>query len=121
MGQEKVDNSLPTQDMFSYLRLFEEDVPEWLQCYSERRKVSFADVLSSRVAYYPGSGFDGTLVRICNKAHAIHSYLNVDYGLSKESLLTHLSDLTAYLDTIALVGWNGKRRTCCPMDSIRLM
>ena len=110
MGQEKVDNSLPTQDMFSYLRLFEEDVPEWLQCYSERRKVSFADVLSSRVAYYPGSGFDGTLVRICNKAHAVHSYLNVDYGLSKESLLTHLSEPDSILGyhSIGRLEWKEK-------------
>ena len=42
--------------------------------------------MGGRVGYYPGSGFDGNLVAVANKAHCVHSFLYVDYLVKKEEL-----------------------------------
>jgi hypothetical protein len=74
----------------SYLSQFEEEMPMWLMDYGKEKKLSFSDIMSGRVGYYPGSGYDGTLIKVGNMSHAIHSFLYVDYGISKKNLICHL-------------------------------
>lgn len=78
-------------DIAEYLLRYKEELPQWLKEYSQGRKLSFSNILSGRVGYYPGSGFDGTLVKVGNMSHTIHSFLYVDYGINKEEMINHLS------------------------------
>lgn len=78
------------QKMCEYLLQFEEETPKWLNNYNEGIEVTFADIMSGRVGYYPGSGYDGTLIKVGNMSHAVHSYLYVDYWLKKNDLVNHL-------------------------------
>ena len=75
----------------SYLSEFEEYEPYWLRRFKEGKPVSFSEIMSGRTAYYPGSGYDGTLIKVGNMSHAVHSYLYVDYGIGKKDLISHLA------------------------------
>ena len=66
-------------EMISYLSNFREETPEWITQYLCGEQITFKDVMSSRVGYYPGSGDDGTLMKVGNKSHSVHSFLYVDY------------------------------------------
>lgn len=79
------------QDMISYLKNYREDVPKWLDNYLHGGQITFKDIMSSRVAYYPGSGYDGTLMKVGNKSHSVHSFLYVDYLLKRKDLENHLA------------------------------
>lgn len=76
------------------LENYREEVPQWLRDYrpGQERKVTFREVLSSHVLYYPGSGFDGEPVRIFNRSHSAHVFLYVDYGVSREQLDAELAE-----------------------------
>ena len=76
--------------VISYLSKYKEAIPQWLCNYPNGGKVSFSDIMSSRVGFYPGSRFDGTLMRIGNKSHAVHSFIYVDYGVRKDDLVNNL-------------------------------
>ena len=69
-----------------YLSNYREEEPTWLGRHLRNEQVTFKDIMSSRVGYYPGSGFDGNLVAVANKAHCVHSFLYVDYLVKKEEL-----------------------------------
>jgi len=75
-------------DMVSYLKDFREELPTWLSNCLQGGKLSFKDLMSSRVAYYPGfhqrCNCDGTLIKVGNKSHSVHSFLYVDYIKRKE-------------------------------------
>lgn len=75
-------------DMISYLKDFREEAPTWLSNYLQGGKLSFKDLMSSRVAYYPGyyqrCYCDGTLIKVGNKSHSVHSFLYVDNIKRKE-------------------------------------
>ena len=47
--------------------------------------------MAGRVAFHPGSGFDGTLIKVGNISRAVHSYLYVDYGVGKDEMINHLA------------------------------
>ena len=66
-------------DMISYLKEFREEAPVWLENFLRGEQITFKDVISSRVGYYPGSGYDGTLIKVGNMSHSVHSFLYVDY------------------------------------------
>jgi hypothetical protein len=70
-------------DMITYLRNFREEEPEWLKDYFNGKKFTFKDIMSSRVGFYPGYYLklhcDGTLIRVGNKSHSVHSFLYVDH------------------------------------------
>ena len=70
-------------DMISYLKDYREEVPAWLSDYLQGKQFSFKDIMSSRVAYYPGyyqrGNCDGTIIKVGNKSHSVHSFLYVDY------------------------------------------
>lgn len=94
MPQNQVNNkdSNLRKEVYSYLLQYKEDVPQWLKDYGNGMPISFADVMSGRVGYYPGSRFDGTLIKLGNKSHAVHSFLYVDYDVSREEMENHLAE-----------------------------
>ena len=69
-------------DMISYLKNFRERIPTWLENYLRGERITFLDIMSSRVAYYPGyyqrCNCDGTMIKVGNKSHSVHSFLYVD-------------------------------------------
>lgn len=69
--------------MQKYLRLQPEELPSWLLKYKNGATVDFKTIMSSRVVYYPGAGYDGQPVATFNQGHFAHVYLYVDYGVSK--------------------------------------
>lgn len=83
-------------DMISFLSNYREESPAWLENYLHGEDISFKDLMSSRVAYYPGSGDDGGLIKIGNKSHSVHSFLYVDYGVRKKELETKISTILRY-------------------------
>ncbi len=86
------DPNTKDNDIISYLSKFKEEMPSWLLNYKKDMPVSFLDIMSSRVGYYPGSGFDGMLIKVGNKSHSVHSFLYVDYLISKDKMVSHLSE-----------------------------
>lgn len=95
-------------EMKEYLHRFKEPMPEWLRQYKCGDHVSFAEFIGGRVGYYPGSGFDGTLIALCNRAHCVHSFLHVDYGLTREMLEEHLNERDCFkgYHSIGRVEWS---------------
>lgn len=81
--------------MTSYLSQFREEVPLWIHNYLRGEQISFRDIMSSRVAYYPGfiqrCNCDGTLMKVGNKSHSVHSFLYVDYLITRERLQEQLA------------------------------
>ena len=84
-------------NMISYLSNYREETPEWIGKYLCGEQITFSDIMSSRVGYYPGSGFDGTLMKLGNKAHSVHSFLYVDYLLKRRELLDHIAQKDSIL------------------------
>lgn len=95
-------------DMISYLKGFREEVPTWLNEYLQGKQLTFKDIMSSRVAYYPGSGYDVTLMKVGNKSHSVHSFLYVDYMLKRVDLEDHLAQRDSILGyhSIGKLEWN---------------
>lgn len=75
-----------TRTIIQYLSLSREDVPNWLQCYNPGDYVPFSDFMSGRIGFYPGCGSDGQLIKLCNLSHSVHTFLYVDYMLTREDL-----------------------------------
>ena len=69
-------------DMISYLSKYREETPEWIGRYLRGEQITFRDIMSSRVGYYPGyfqrCNSDGTLIKVGNKSHSVHSFLYAD-------------------------------------------
>ena len=82
--------------MISYLSKFREETPVWLENYLHGEQLSFRDIMSSRVGYYPGSGYDETLMKVGNMSHSVHSFLYVDYLLKREDLGNHIAQKTVF-------------------------
>ena len=80
------------KEMTQYLHSYREEMPAWLVNYKPGDHVAFSDFMSGRVGYYPGSYFDGTLMKIGNMAHCTHAFLYVDYLLSRKDLESHLKE-----------------------------
>ena len=79
------------EEMIFYLSKFHEEPPAWLENYLHGGQITFKDIMSSRVGYYPGSGYDGTLMKVGNKSHSVHSFLYVDYMLKRKDLEDHIA------------------------------
>ena len=84
-------------DLISYLSNYREETPVWLEHYLQGEQITFKDLMSSRVAYYPGSGDDGTLIKVCNKSHSAHSFLYVDYLVKRKELEDHIAQKNSFL------------------------
>ena len=50
------------------------------------------DFFKSRVVLYPGAGFDGEPVHYFGSRHLAHCFIYVDYGLTKDQIITELND-----------------------------
>ena len=96
--------------MISHLSKFREETPTWLKNYRQGDKITFKDIMSTRVAYYPGSGYDGMLMKVGNMSHSVHSFLYVDYGLSKSDLEDHIAQENSIrgYHPIAEIEWQEK-------------
>lgn len=49
------NNKVPHLTVVDYLSQYKEDMPQWLSNYNSEAKITFADIMSSRVGYYHGS------------------------------------------------------------------
>ena len=96
--------------MTDYLKKWQEGIPSWLANYRTGDKVAFSDFMSGRIGYYPGSSFDGCLIETANKAHCVHSFLYVDYGVTREQVEEELSKKDAIMGyhSIGRVVWSHK-------------
>jgi len=78
------------EDIISYLSKFREETPTWLENYLHGGQITFQDIMSSRVAFYPGyfqrGNCDGTLIKVGNKSQSVHSFLYVDYKIGRKEL-----------------------------------
>ena len=75
-----------------YFSVDKEPLPSWLEKHKKGDKVNIAELLNSRLVYYPGAGTDGSPIRTFNTAHAAHVFVYVDYGYDKEKIDSELSD-----------------------------
>ena len=95
------------ENVISILAHTPEEMPQWLKDYKLGDRISFKDFMSSRIGYYPGSGYDGCLVKTCNKAHCVHSFIQVDYGIAERELKLEAEELNAFngYHVIGRVDW----------------
>ena len=76
-----------------YLSFFEKcDVPTWLSSYKKGQKFSAQKFFSGKTVFYPGSGRDGHPVALFGGAHAAHSFIYADYGVSAKDIIEEMSD-----------------------------
>lgn len=96
--------------MTEYLKQWAEEMPKWLAGYRTGDNVAFSDFMSGRIGYYPGSYFDGCLIETANKAHCLHSFLYVDYGVTREQVEEELSkdETIRGYHSIGRVEWSHK-------------
>lgn len=82
-------------DIYTYLKDYREEEPEWIGKYLRGEQITFKDIMSSRIGYYPGyynkknifiNKCDGTLIKVGNKSHSVHSFLYVDDKLKRKDL-----------------------------------
>ena len=92
-------------EMYEYLSQFKEDVPEWLKNYKEEDDFSFEDVIAGRLAYYPGFGYDGTMLTVGNKSHVVHSFVHTDYMNTRVNIERQINHVRGY-HVIGRKEWN---------------
>ena len=68
-----------------------EACPAWLEGHKKGDPFRRDDFFSSRIVYYPGAGSDGHAVKAFGSAHAAHSFVHVDYMLTKAEILRNLT------------------------------
>lgn len=90
-----------------------DDMPEWLAVYKPDQgtgrscRTLVQEFLQSRLIYYPGSGQDGSAVKLFNIAKVASCFVYVDYMLSRQNLASEIktAGFNGYsvLDTIDLL------------------
>lgn len=96
--------------MTEYLKTYREDVPQWLAGYSTGDFVSFSDFMAGRIGYYPGSGTDGSMIKVGNISHSVHCFIHADYRMDRKEMECHLRlprCVYGYHE-IGRVEWTGK-------------
>ncbi len=88
-----------------YLSQYREGIPGWLAGYQPGDDLKFADVVSGRISYYPGFGEDGTLLKVGNMSHAVHSHILLDYLNDYEEDLAQVNAITGYA-SIGHIEWD---------------
>lgn len=71
------------------------NMPEWLVEYNGNG-VNLAAIRKTACVYYPGAGFDGQPIHTFNAGHAVHLYIYVDYGVSKQEVEGKLTSFKGY-------------------------
>lgn len=73
---------MPMVSIYSYLSNYREEEPEYIARYLRGEQITFKNIMSSRVAFYPGyyqrCNCDGTLIKVGNKSHSVHSFFYAD-------------------------------------------
>ena len=100
-------------EMHEYLKQYQEEVPDWLKNYKEGEDFSFDDAISGRLAYYPGFGYDGTMLTVGNKSHAVHTFVHTDYLNTRLNIETQINQIKGY-HVIGQKGWNIKETLPLP-------
>lgn len=67
-------------------------VPEWLATFRAGDRFSREAFFGSRVCYYPGSGLDGSAVKMFAKPGVCHCFVLVDYSVTREEIEASLDD-----------------------------
>ncbi len=80
-------NNKEIKSVSDYLSIDPEKMPDWIENYEFGNRFDINEVFNNRILFYPGAGNDGEPIRICNKAHALHTYIYVDYGVSIANVL----------------------------------
>ena len=65
-----------------------EPFPIWLE--ETAPEFNRNNFFGSRTLYYPGSRFDGHPIRVCSMAHAVHTFVYVDDGVSAKAIVNRL-------------------------------
>ena len=78
--------------MEAFLQTLREPMPRWLSAVDPSRQFPVKAFLKSRIAFYPGSGFDGHLVKVFGSTHVVHCFVYADYGVSDTALKRELDD-----------------------------
>ena len=92
-------------EIFEYLNLFREDVPEWIRTYNKDTKVTFADIMSGRTSYYPGFGHDGSMLEAANRSHSVHSHIHLDYWNERDEDMRQVGRIKGY-HSIGHIEWS---------------
>ena len=61
-----------------------EELPGWLR--ADPVAFNRDNFFNSRTLYYPGYGDDGHPVSLCNRSHAVHAFVYVDYGVDHKTI-----------------------------------
>lgn len=67
-----------------------EELPGWLR--ADHVGFNRDNFFNSRTLYYPGSGNDGHPVSLCNRSHAVHAFVYVDFGVDRETISDRVHD-----------------------------
>ena len=76
--------------MIEHLKNYKEDMPQWLADYRTGDFVPFSDFMAGRVGYYPGSGTDGSLIKVGNISQSVHCFIHADYWMERKEMERHL-------------------------------
>ena len=93
------------REMHEYLKQYREQIPDWLINYKPREDFIFEDEIESRLAYYPGFGYDGTMLTVGNKSHAVHSFVHSDYMNTRDNVERQINHVRGY-HIIGRKEWN---------------
>ncbi len=78
--------------MEAFLQTLREPMPRWLSAIDPSKQFPVKAFFNSRIAFYPGSGFDGHLVKVFGSTHVVHCFVYADYGVSDTALKRELDD-----------------------------
>ena len=78
------------------LRNFQTDVPDWLHNYQRDEPFDRKAFFSSRVVFYPGSGYDGQPVKLFGGTRTAHCFVYVDYRAEAGSIRAALQDASPH-------------------------
>lgn len=99
-------------EFVSFLCNYREDTPEWIENILRSVQITFKDIMSSRVAYHPGyyqrCNCDGTLIKVGNKSHSVHSFLYVD-TIKREELEKQIAKKDSFrgYHPVGQIEWEG--------------
>jgi hypothetical protein len=81
-----------------YLNIYyKEEVPVWLNIFSDDSTFKIEEFFQSRVVFYPGSGNDGHAVKVFGSSHSAHCFLYADYTVGAGSIKVALGSLGSSL------------------------
>ena len=87
-------------DIYTYLKDYREEEPEWIGKYLCGEQITFKDIMSSRIGYYPGYytklECDGSLIKVGCKSHSVHSFLYVDYQVTRNKLEEQIAEKNSF-------------------------